>query len=549
MPSWLAMTLPVLESSNATKRKLSIEEIGESLQGVGEEILQITKLISEENMLVENFFTSLLRVMQPLAHKIEISPSLIPIKRKKITQAHIDPTGHLTLGFEDGHQELLDLSETRNRDLMMIVAGDIVPKLAVLASKGPMEEYKPQPKVQKITAPPAPPLSPVAKVETPVTIVKPAPTKAPEPPKAPEVPVISEKNAKITQIEAETLEFLELLSHDVFEISPISRFFDDWMVNLRQVILSFESNEAITPVDEEFTKQFNQIFSDIEEELAQRLLDEAELEVSTKSLEENKTLLGEMDAGYAAQTKDYVVKGKSAIDFLINNVRHLEAELTELDKTKTSYLHPLKKMAKEQKQAEITKKLNDAKKRLALAVQGSTVSRPKAGAGVDLDAEYAAQAKELAAKRRVAINFLDKEVRAINKELNTLYMEPESRNPIKKLNRENKIIETNLKLDAARKRLRLAEQDSGAELKQLQEEYAKKKQEMVGKMQTLEKDIKTKEVDTSVEARKASCKAMAEAVKALVQRKIAPPEPQAEQTETVTQKETTETPRNNEIKP
>ena len=58
--------------------------------------------------------------------------------------------------------------------------------------------------------------------------------------------------------------------------------------------------------------------------------------------------------------------------------------------------------------------------------------------------------------------------------------------------------------------LRLAEQDSGAEQKKLQEEYLKKKQAMVGKMQSLEKDIKTKEVDNSMEPTKSclqlSCK-------------------------------------------
>ena len=93
----------------------------------------------------------------------------------------------------------------------------------------------------------------------------------------------AEQTAKIEAIKAETLEFIELLSNEKFEHSPISRFFDDWMVNLRQVVLSFASNGIITP-DEEFDKQFKQIFNDIEEQLAQRLLNEAELEVSTKTL-------------------------------------------------------------------------------------------------------------------------------------------------------------------------------------------------------------------------------------------------------------------------
>lgn len=519
MPIWLAMTLPAPESINISKKKLSIEEIGESLQGVGEEINQIFKLQAQENMLVEQFFASLPTIMKLLSPSIEIAPEVIPFKRKKIVKANIDSAGQLTLMFESGYEELIDLSETRNRDIMMAVASDIMPKLTVLASNFHVEETKAPAKAEKIQPPSSLPLVQPVKVETPVTLETSVPEVKEEPPKAPEVPVLLDKNAKIFQIETETLEFLDLLSRDVFEIAPISRFFDDWMVNLRQVILSFESNEAINPVDEEFTKQFNEIFGNIEEELARRLLNEAELEVSTKSLEENKTILGEMDAGYAAQTKDYVVKGKGAIDFLIKNVQHLEQEIAELEKTKTSYLHPLKKMAKDQKQAELTKKLVDAKKRLALAVGGSTITKPKLGAGVDLDAEYAAQTKELVEKRKIAIGVLVKEVRELDRELNRLYMEPESRNPLKKLTHENKLIEVKTKWEAAKQRLRLAEKDSGEEQKKLHEEYLKKKQEMVGKMQNLEKDIKTKEVDTSVEARKTACKAMAKAVKALIQRK------------------------------
>jgi len=516
------MTLPAPESINISKKKLSIEEIGESLQGVGEEINQIFKLQAQENMLVEQFFASLPKVMKLLSPSIEIAPEVIPFKRKKIVKANIDSVGQLTLMFESGYEELIDLSETRNRDIMMAVASDIMPKLTVLASNFNVEETKAPSKAEKIQPPSSLPLVQPVKVETPVTLETSVPEVKEEPSNAPEVPVLLDKNAKIFQIETETIEFLDLLSRDVFEIAPISRFFDDWMVNLRQVILSFESNEAINPVDEEFTKQFNEIFGNIEEELARRLLNEAELEVSTKSLEENKTILGEMDAGYAAQTKDYVVKGKGAIDFLIKNVQHLEQEIAELEKTKTSYLHPLKKMAKDQKQAELTKKLVDAKKRLALAVGGSNITKPKLGAGVDLDAEYAAQTKELVEKRKIAIGVLVKEVRELDRELNRLYMEPESRNPLKKLTHENKLIEVKTKWEAAKQRLRLAEKDSGEEQKKLHEEYLRKKQEMVGKMQNLEKDIKTKEVDTSVEARKTACKAMAEAVKALIQRKTTP---------------------------
>jgi hypothetical protein len=508
---------------NQGLNEINIDQIMDSFQSIGEDIAQIGKLNVEEKTALEQFLESLLRYMQPIRPSIEVSTSILPASLGKVKKARIYATGILVLTFEDEHSELKDLSETKNRDLMVAVFGDLVPKLGSLTPLSPEEKQKP-PQVKEIPVPPAPqPPAPelikAVSVEAPVSIEEPAPKEEPEAPQQIS-PFSAEELAKIKTLETDTLEFIELLSNEKFEHSPISRFFDDWMVNLRQVVLSFASNGIITP-DEEFDKQFKQIFNEIEEQLAQRLLSEAEIEVSTKTLEENKTLLNEMNAGYAAQTKEHVVKGKSAIDFLINNVKHLEQELAELNKVKTSYLHPLKKLARDQKQSEINQKLTAARKRLALAVQGSTVKT--GGLGGDIDAEYAAQAKELAAKRKLAMGFLEKEVRQLNDELNKLYMEDEPRNPIKKLTRENKIIDLNLRLDAARKRLRLAEQDSGAEQKKLQEEYMKKKQAMLGQMQNLEKDIKTKEVDSSGDARKAACNALANAVKSLIQRKISPP--------------------------
>jgi hypothetical protein len=38
------------------------------------------------------------------------------------------------LVFDDGHLELKDLSEPKNRDLMMLVVGDVIPKFKSLTS-------------------------------------------------------------------------------------------------------------------------------------------------------------------------------------------------------------------------------------------------------------------------------------------------------------------------------------------------------------------------------------------------------------------------------
>ena len=281
----------------------------------------------------------------------------------------------------------MDLTQAKNRDVMMAIAADIAPKLQTLTPPPPKKALEP-PQIVQIQIPePPPPLPapeplPTVTTETPITLAEPEPTppENPQPPaelpQEPAPPAPSVDAAAIEAVTSETLGYLDMLGGEVFEQAPVSKYFDDWMVNLRQVILSFESSEVIGP-DEVFTAEYNQIFGNIEDELSKRLLNEADIEVSARTLVENRYLLKEIDDGYAAQTKDLVVKGKSAIDYFIHNVQQIEAELAEVEQIKTSYRHPLKKMAKDQKLAELTQKLNAAKKRLALAVGNSAVGKEK----------------------------------------------------------------------------------------------------------------------------------------------------------------------------
>ena len=391
LPKGLAMTLKtsppepaVAELKSLDKKQISLEEIVESLKSVGDDVEQIVKLTSEEKLLVAELLVLLKHVPQQM-FSIAVSTSEIPIGIGGFIQAHIDSAGHLILMSEDGHLEVKDLSETKNRDLMMAVVGDIVPKFKDFASQIAAEKLQKPSQVQEISPPePLPTIN--VQEEAPVGLSDSDATCVPE--EVPvdltdsdlkcvqeEVPVLSaEKKAKIEEITAETLEYLEMLGSEVFDQSPVSVYFDDWLVHLRQVILGFESSGVIS-VDEAFMDECEQIFSDIEEELANRLLKEAELEASSKTLAENKHILGEMDAEYAVQTRDLKVRGKSAIDFLIKNVQRLEDELAKIQQIKT--LNPIKKLAKEQKRFAVTQKLKAAKQRLALAAQTSGVEQKR----------------------------------------------------------------------------------------------------------------------------------------------------------------------------
>lgn len=72
--------------------------------------------------------------MAPLAPSMTVAQQSLPPQVGDVVQAHVDPTGHLILQYVDNHVELRDLSDEKNRDLMMAVVNDVVPKFKSLTS-------------------------------------------------------------------------------------------------------------------------------------------------------------------------------------------------------------------------------------------------------------------------------------------------------------------------------------------------------------------------------------------------------------------------------
>ena len=113
---------------------MSIQELAAALKSMAEDVGQISELASEEKLLVAEFFRSLLKLMQPLTTAIPVSTAALPAEAGNVMKAYIDPTGHIALLHEDGHMELKNLAEERNRDLMIMVIKDVMPKFKSLTS-------------------------------------------------------------------------------------------------------------------------------------------------------------------------------------------------------------------------------------------------------------------------------------------------------------------------------------------------------------------------------------------------------------------------------
>jgi hypothetical protein len=118
-------------SANSTpekKSQVSIQELVDSLKSIQDDIGQISELTSEEELLITEFFASLLRLMQPFTQSITVDPSVLPVKMGTVIKSGLDASGQLTLLYEDGRMELKDLSDPKLRDLMIAVIEDVIPK-------------------------------------------------------------------------------------------------------------------------------------------------------------------------------------------------------------------------------------------------------------------------------------------------------------------------------------------------------------------------------------------------------------------------------------
>jgi hypothetical protein len=124
----------ITDPKPTTDYEMSLQELAAALKSMAEDVGQISELASEEKLLVTEFFTSLLKLMQPLTTAMPVSTAALPAEAGNVVKAYIDPTGHLALLHEDGHMELKNLAEERNRDLMIMVIKDVMPKFKSLTS-------------------------------------------------------------------------------------------------------------------------------------------------------------------------------------------------------------------------------------------------------------------------------------------------------------------------------------------------------------------------------------------------------------------------------
>jgi hypothetical protein len=186
-----------------------------------------------------------------------------------------------------------------------------------------------------------------------------------------EVPQVS-----ATEIAQRTLNGLGKLGNQIFALSPFSQYFDDWLVNVRQVIFEFESNPAIA-VDDQFVKEYTQVFLDVESALTQNRLQESNLTHEAKALADINHQIAEADKQYAEETREHNNKRNADVQRLSSKIRELEDQLTREQEIKISFYKFNAKKKATQQLAQTMHNLKTAKNELEVTLQTFTTEQEK----------------------------------------------------------------------------------------------------------------------------------------------------------------------------
>ncbi|MGD6808008.1 MAG: hypothetical protein ACQCN4_13745 [Candidatus Bathyarchaeia archaeon] len=244
---------------------------------------------------------------------------------------------------------------------------------------------------------------------------------------------LQEETAQATfqEVAERALGGISRLGSQVFALSPFSQYFDDWLINLRQIVSEFESNPAVK-VDEQFQKERAQIFLDVEGALAQNRIEESNLTAEAKALADNNHKIVEADKEYAEKTRELSNRRNTEIQRLTTQVHQLEEYLAAQKDVKISFFKFGERKRAAEKLAQTEKDLTAAKNALEVNVQSFAAEQDKLHDSYELrkqelSAESDRLHKELekletdtsAASRLTACNALSEAINSLIKRTST----------------------------------------------------------------------------------------------------------------------------------
>ena len=118
-------------SEEAPKPKVSPaspEDVIATLKELREDVGQIYEISSEEENIVIAFSLAFLKLMESLTRSLPVDVETLQGQLRNAERANILPKGELVVLFRDGRMESVDLINPENRDLLVDVVSDVMPK-------------------------------------------------------------------------------------------------------------------------------------------------------------------------------------------------------------------------------------------------------------------------------------------------------------------------------------------------------------------------------------------------------------------------------------
>ncbi len=174
----------------------------------------------------------------------------------------------------------------------------------------------------------------------------------------------------------ETVNKLRKLGGQVFAVYPFSEYFDIWLRNVREVLSEFESNSVIKS-DEQFSRDSQQILSDVESRLDERRRIEKSRIGVAEELSEKKQISDRLEKDFSDKEREAEAQGREEIKHLSSVISDLKEKMDEVERLKTGIFRGFSEKAKAHRMAEVKQELDSAKRELDLAEHNSDDARRK----------------------------------------------------------------------------------------------------------------------------------------------------------------------------
>jgi hypothetical protein len=114
---------------------LSSDNTIETIRKLREIVGQVSELEFEEDNIVAAYSSAFTKLMAPLTKALPVDVSILPPELGEIKKANVITNGELVILSSDGNMLSVDLIHKDNRNLLITVINDVMPKLNNLLSQ------------------------------------------------------------------------------------------------------------------------------------------------------------------------------------------------------------------------------------------------------------------------------------------------------------------------------------------------------------------------------------------------------------------------------